>query len=316
MIRLWGWVVRLRPARLSIGSSGSRRSCGASRNYRGNGFARGDGLSCCNHGWFAVIGGCELLAILCGRLLVLDLSGHGRNALFARGGDFGGQRLASDAARSVVTDACVCDVDGSVVHDNRIRHRAVVNLDVGDVGYVVDGAVVVETIAVPVAALVANADVAKTVVNAAVVADVPAPISVVVAVSATGVAPISGSPKIAGLGRTRPRAGHPIVALRRIAPISGRPEIAVAGAVGLRVFGERRRGVGRFYCRLAVGRVLVVIIIVRIVIGIASVTIVVIAITVVAVVVAIPPAFPRSGLLAGCRGWRRSCSSLSVANGG
>jgi len=248
MIWLWGRVVWT-----GVAGSRSWRSRGAGRNYRGDGFARSDGLSCRKHGRFAVIGGCELLAILGRHLLVLYLRCHGRNALFACGGDFGGQWLASDATRSVVTDARVRDIDGSVVHDDRIGHGAVIDLDIADVGHIVDGAVVVETIAVPVATLIANADVAEAVVNAAVVANVPAPVPVVVAVSAAGVAPISRRPKIARLGRTRPRAGHPIVALRRIAPISRRPEIAVAGAVRLGVLGERWRGGGRFYGWLAVG---------------------------------------------------------------
>lgn len=130
-----------------------------------------------------MIGGCELLAILGRRLLVLYLRGHGGNALFALGCDFGGQRLASDAAGSVVTDARVRDVDGCVVNDDRIGHGSVIDRDIADVGDVVDRTVVIEAIAVPVAALIANTDIAEAIVNAAVVADVATPISVVVAVS-------------------------------------------------------------------------------------------------------------------------------------
>jgi hypothetical protein len=45
--------------------------------------------------------------------------------------------------------------------------------------HVVDGAVVVEVIAVPVAALVPIADITEAIVDTAVVADVPAPVAMV-----------------------------------------------------------------------------------------------------------------------------------------
>src|SRR5579864_4521150 len=68
-------------------------------------------------------------------------------------GNFNRQRLASDAPRAVEAGAAIGDVDAGVVDDDRIRHGSVVDLNVRDIGYVVDGAVVVETISVPVAPL-------------------------------------------------------------------------------------------------------------------------------------------------------------------
>jgi hypothetical protein len=45
-----------------------------------------DRLRRCNDGRLAVVDGCKLLAILCGLFAMLNLGGHGRNALLACGG--------------------------------------------------------------------------------------------------------------------------------------------------------------------------------------------------------------------------------------
>ena len=142
----------------------------------------------------------------------MDLRGHGRDALLAGGSDFRGKRLASDASGAVVAGAAIRDVDGGVVDDDRVSYGAVIDLNIGD-GYIVDGTVVVETISVPVAALIAGAHVAESIVNAAVVANVPSPITVVVTVAAASRSPIARSPQITHLGWTRPRAGDPVIAL-------------------------------------------------------------------------------------------------------
>ena len=113
----------------------------------------------------------ELLAVLRCRLLLLQLRGHGRNALLARRGDFRRQRPASDASRPVVADAV--DVVTLMVVLLMMTVFVTVRLytlDIVDV-HIVDGTVVVETISVPVPALIADADVAESIVNAAVVAD-------------------------------------------------------------------------------------------------------------------------------------------------
>ena len=107
----------------------------------------------------------ELLAILCGFALVLILRGHGWDAGAAVGCDLGGLRAYVDAATTaVVGDA----VDGGVVDDD----RAVV--DVGDASDIdaIHGAVVVEVISIPVAAVVTHTGVAEAVVDATIEADV------------------------------------------------------------------------------------------------------------------------------------------------
>lgn len=180
------------------------------------------------------------------------LRSHGRDAPFAHGRDFGGQGLASDASGSVVTDASIGDVDGSVVDDDGVRHCPVIDRHVRDVSDIVHRAVVIETVSVPISALVTDADVAESIVDAAIIADVLAPIAVVIAVIAAYIPPITGSPQIAHLGRLRPCAGYPEIALRTKAPIAGRPEVAITGAVRLRIFRKLRRRSGSLKDRLTV----------------------------------------------------------------
>src|SRR5664280_1426705 len=184
--------------------------------------------------------------VLCCRPLLLQLRGHRRNALRTHCGGLGRQRLASDASRPVVTGAVHRGVvDGAVIHVN-----------VGDI-HIVDGTVIVETVSAPIPALIAGADVAESIVNAAVVADILAPKAVVVAIHAAEQSPISRRPQEAHLRRPRPGAGHPVVALRSVAPISGRPQIAIAGAWRLRIFRQRWWGLLCLKHRLAVARILV-----------------------------------------------------------
>ena len=112
--------------------------------------------------------------------------------------------------------------------------------------------------AIPVAALVAETDIAEAVVNAAVVADVPAPVAPIKPVMAAPEAPVAGGPECALIGCLNPCAGHPIVACWCPCPIAGRPQITVAGIRWLLVFGQLRRRLGCIRNRLrhAVSRVL------------------------------------------------------------
>ena len=102
--------------------------------------------------------------------------------------------MASDATGAVIAHSSIRNIYRGVVDDDGVGYGAVVDLNVRDVGYIIDRAVVIETISIPVAALVADADVAESVVDAAVIADVTAPESIVKAVSAAGVSPIARRP--------------------------------------------------------------------------------------------------------------------------
>ena len=217
-----------------------------SRNHRSDRPACRDGLRRCKFGRTPMIDGGKLLAVLCCCLLVLQLRGHGGNSLLTHGGGFGRQRPARDASRPVVA--------GTVNRD--VVDAAVIHVSVVEV-HIVDGTVIVEPVSAPIPALIADAAVAESVVNAAVVADMLAPKAVVVAIHAAEKSPISRRPQEAHLRRPRPGAGHPVVALRSVAPISGRPQIAIARAWRLRIFRQRRRRLPCLKHRLAVARILI-----------------------------------------------------------
>jgi hypothetical protein len=127
-------------------------------------------------------------------------------------------------------------------------------------------------VALPVAAVVAVAGVAKAIVHAAVEADVRAPEAAVKEIAVTEEAPVAGGPQSTVEGRSAPGSGDPVVADGSVSPVAGGPEIVGGGSFGLLVDGERRRRlIGLFesllagvYLGLVVvsGRVVVVILIV------------------------------------------------------
>jgi hypothetical protein len=197
----------------------------------------GDGPGNCDHGWTAAVHVVELLTVLLRFALVLELGRHGRSSGPAHGFDFCGSRSVGDAApASVVGDAgVVVDDDGSVV-------------DVGDARTdTIDGAVVVEGIAIPVAAVIADAGVAKAVVDAAIEAYVAAPVAAMKAPAIVVPAPVGGGPESTVVGRGAPCAGNPVIARRRPAPVAGSPDVVGFGGFRLIVDGQGwRRFVGIF----------------------------------------------------------------------
>jgi hypothetical protein len=177
------------------------------------------------------------LTILRSFVLVLDLGGHGRDSWTAHGSDLGRLRSDGDPASAAVVG------DASVVIDD---YSAVV--DVGDVGAdAVNGAVVIEVVAIPVATVIANAGVAEAVVNATVEADVEAPESTVEAPAVVIPAPVTGGPEGAVVRRSAPGTGDPVVAGGAPIPVAGGPDVVWRGGFGLLVNGQwRRRLVGVF----------------------------------------------------------------------
>jgi len=123
----------------------------------------------------------------------------------------------------------------------------------------------------PVAALVAEAEVAKAVVNTAIVADVRTPVTAVKAVAVVVVAPVAGGPESALVGSLDPPAGHPVIVTLRPGPVAGGPKIAVAGRGGLLVVGQGRRRLIRVLDRLSavtwIVRALVIVWIVALILG-------------------------------------------------
>src|SRR5690606_14333436 len=103
-------------------------------------------------------------------------------------------------------------------------------VDVGDATCVdaIDGAVVVEVVVLPVAALVAAAKVAEPIVDAAVITDLAAPVPGMPAIGVADIAPIAGRPEGADERWPDPGAGHPVIAPSIDGPIAGGPEITRA----------------------------------------------------------------------------------------
>jgi hypothetical protein len=104
--------------------------------------------------------------------------------------------------------------------------------------------------ATPVTALIAKTYVAETVVNAAIVADMPAPIAAIKSVAVVVEAPVAGGPQRALVGSLNPRARHPEKPLRSPGPIAGRPDEVIPGSGRLIVIEQGRRRLGRVRYRL------------------------------------------------------------------
>jgi hypothetical protein len=191
---------------------------------------RGDGPRGGNHCRTALVDVVELLTVLRGFTLVLNLGGHGRNTGATHSCNLSLLWPDGDAASAaVVGDASVVvDDDGSVV-------------DVGDVNVdAIDGAVVVEVVAIPVAAVIPDAGVAEAVVDAAIEADVKAPEAAVEAPAVAVPAPVAGGPEGSVVGRSAPGAGDPVVTGGSPVPVAGGPDVVGGGGDGLVV--DRQRG--------------------------------------------------------------------------
>jgi len=179
----------------------------------------------------------ELLMVLGGFALVLKLGRHGRSSGPTHGCSLSRLRPYSNSAvAAVVGDAsAVVDDDGAVV-------------DMGDVDVdAVDGPVVVEVVAIPVAAVITDPGVAEAIVDTAVEADMQSPEAPVEAVAAVVEAPIAGGPERAVIGWSAPGAWYPVVAGGSPVPVAGRPDVVGCRGHGLLINGEwRRRLIGVF----------------------------------------------------------------------
>jgi hypothetical protein len=191
-----------------------------------------DGTGGRNHRGTALIHVIELLTVLRRFPLILELGCHGRSSRAAEGGNLGGTGTHIEAASAAVIGdtAVIGDYDCAVV-------------DVGDVDHVnaVDGAVVVEVVAVPITAIVAVAGVAEAVVDAAIEADMQAPVAAIESPAVVVPAPISGRPESSVVRRSAPRSWDPVITGRSPAPVTGSPEIVGCRRLRLIVFRQRRR---------------------------------------------------------------------------
>jgi len=193
------------------------------------------GLRCfgCRHSWMSTIIASELALVLRREGLVGDLRRSRLNMVLMHRGSFLRVGLSIHTTVSVVRD-------GGVVHDSHVVHVHVGGVEAGSEAGV--GGVVEEVPAAPLAADEAGAEVAEAVVNAAIEANMGAPITAMEDVEAVFPAPIRGRPEIAGRGCEDPGAGDPVIAaVISIGPVAWRPDVAIAGDDGLNVDGKRRR---------------------------------------------------------------------------
>ena len=190
----------------------------------------------------------KLVPVGRGSALILQLRLHGRSMRLMHRCQLSRSRRRTDAARSSVET----HMGVVVVHDDRAGIHVVHDSDVD----VVDGTVVVEVASTPITALVAVSNVAKAVIDPAIVTDVLAPITGVKAVRVMPVSPVAGGPERALVGSLNPCAGHPEIAVGRPGPIAGSPYITVAWILWLVVDEQRRRRlVGGIFRLLSVARI-------------------------------------------------------------
>ena len=132
-------------------------------------------------------------------------------------------------------------VEADAIHPRLVDDRVVVDVrNVGDVD-VGDGAVVVELVSAPVAALKAAAEIAEAVVDAAVETDVRTPIARVPEIETVAPAPVSRRPEEPHRRRQLPGSGHPVVLVVVPRPVPGDPDVAGRRTGRLHVHRERGR---------------------------------------------------------------------------
>ena len=130
-----------------------------------------------------------------------------------------------------------------VGNDAPLDNRAVFVGGVDDIPiHMDDCGVIRKGAAAPLAAGKANASVATAIVDAAVVADVTAPIAAMEPVLAVRPVPVVGRPQRALIGRLDPGAGHPVVValILIVGPVAGRPHQVGPGANRLHIYRQLR----------------------------------------------------------------------------
>jgi hypothetical protein len=175
----------------------------------------------------------KLRAVAAGSTLVLHLRAHGRSVLFMASRQFRWPGAHLQSALSAVE--AHADAAAAI-----IAHGAVVNVMHDRNIHIVVGAVVIEVSAAPVAALVADANIAVAVIDSAVETDVGTPVATVKPIAVIVVAPVAGRPQRALVGSLHPSAGNPVITALAPGPVAGRPQIAVAGRGRLVIVGQGR----------------------------------------------------------------------------
>ena len=199
---------------------------------------RSDGSRSCDQSGAAFVHIVKLLAVLRGFALVLDLRRHRRSAGSAEGCDLCRPRPDVNAAATAIIRNARPVVD---------HHGAVVDVSNVDDVNAVDRAVVVEVVAVPVAAIVAITGVTEAVVDAAIESDVQTPVTAEEAPAVVVPAPVSGSPERAVVRRSTPCPRNPVITGRSPTPVSGGPDIVWRRGFGLLILRQFWRWLIRIF---------------------------------------------------------------------
>jgi hypothetical protein len=179
-----------------------------------------------------MIDGCQEFPVTARTVLVLDLRMRSFKVMLVHESFIVMRRSTVDSAWPAVESHPSPLVD---------YHGAVINMNVRDPD-VIDTAVVIEIPAVPIAAFIAFTEITETVIDAAVEANVWAPVARVPKICAAVPTPVTRGPEQARLRRDHPSAGHPVVAIRSVSPVAGSPNVPIARA---RWLGVNRQYRGR-----------------------------------------------------------------------
>jgi hypothetical protein len=178
------------------------------------------------------------LRVLLGLLACRKLRGNRAIVALMHCGNFCRSWLNAQTSTATV----VADPIGGL---RAVVHVVYDHVTVVDVRYprahVVDGTVVIEVVVLPVASEIAEADIAKAIIDAAVEADVWAPISTVEAIMNAAPAPVGRRPEGAIVRRRNPFTRDPVVAVITPGPVAGSPEVVRIWSGWLVVFGQRWR---------------------------------------------------------------------------
>ncbi len=183
----------------------------------------------------------ELLAVLRSLLTHLDLRRHRRNPPLVHHGHLRNPRTHLQSTPSAVEA------------DSYSRPLVDLAMDVHIADHVhvhaIHCRVVEEVPAIPVAAVVASAEVAKPIVHPAVEPDMQAPEPMMEAIHVAHVSPVSWSPQCAHIRSRDPAARNPVIPSRSPRPISRRPQIIGIGSGRLVIVRQRRRRLVRLLIR-------------------------------------------------------------------
>lgn len=171
----------------------------------------------------------EIRTVLCGYIPVGHLRIDRPHASFSfRCLLLGRRTRCNSTVAAVIAHAVYRDiVDDRFVDVDIANHRGVHATDCG---------VVIKIISAPVAALVSGAIVSKTIVHAAVEANLRAPISGVPQVAAATPAPPSRSPQQTNRRGDDPCAWYPVIVITVPCPVTGGPDVVWPGAKRLIVY--------------------------------------------------------------------------------